>query len=111
MENLRQLLERNEKDGCLNENGVKTLAKMRNDEKAPTYEQLKEQNAELIRALKFYADETNWFTPNNSTVSAYRTLIDDKDIERFERKESHQSYAKRDVGGKLARSVLKALGV
>lgn len=70
---------------------------------------LKEKLTKAVKGLEFYADEINWFTPSESKVPAYRTLIDDKDIERFERKESHQSYAKRDVGGKLARSVLQEI--
>lgn len=67
--------------------------------------------ADFEKVVKFYGSERSWHTHLQSTISANRSCIDHSDVESFERKESHHSYAKRECGGKLARELAKKYGV
>lgn len=69
------------------------------------HEQLKEQNAELIKALGFYADAAQWVTTKPTYTSNHASIIynDAEDIPT--------GPVLIPTGGKLARSVLAKWGI
>jgi hypothetical protein len=71
----------------------------------PDVEALEAKLTKAIEALKFYADEGNWYHPDVYS-SKYR-CIDVSDME-YDDELDHHNY--KEVGGKTARKALESIG-
>lgn len=81
---IKELLERNEETGDINEAGVKRLNQLRQLENAPSYEALQADLSKALEALEFYQNKHTEYLANGGLFNSWlMNLTGDKLAEFF----------------------------